>query len=89
MRAIGVWILSILWSSASELINLLLKVGVLKGVSLGCRVMSVGNIQAGGSGKTPLVIQIAKEAVAKGLKVCILSRGYKSEWERTGGFQAW
>jgi len=49
------------------------------------RVISVGNLQVGGAGKTPLVAQIAKEASDRGLKVCILSRGYKGEWENRGG----
>ena len=54
-------------------------------IQLGPRVISVGNIQAGGAGKTPLVAQIAKEATDRGLKTCILIRGYKSRWESLGG----
>ena len=52
---------------------------------LNTRVISVGNIQAGGSGKTPVVAQIAREALARGLSVCILTRGYRGDWEHTGG----
>jgi tetraacyldisaccharide 4'-kinase len=48
-------------------------------------VISVGNLQAGGTGKTPLITKIAREAVARGKSVCILSRGYKGSWEKTGG----
>jgi tetraacyldisaccharide 4'-kinase len=39
-------------------------------------VISVGNITAGGSGKTPAVIGIAKECIQKGDTVGILTRGY-------------
>lgn len=40
----------------------------------------VGNLQAGGAGKTPLVIALASEAVARGKKVAVVSRGFgKSE----------
>jgi tetraacyldisaccharide 4'-kinase len=49
------------------------------------RVISIGNLQAGGSGKTPMVAKIAHEAFARGLKVCILIRGYQSAWEIQGG----
>ena len=45
----------------------------------------MGNIQAGGAGKTPLVSQIAREANSRGLVVCILTRGYGGAWEHTGG----
>jgi tetraacyldisaccharide 4'-kinase len=50
-----------------------------------CRVISVGNLEAGGTGKTPLVAWLAREAVARGLRVWILTRGYRSLAERRGG----
>lgn len=40
-------------------------------------VISVGNLTVGGTGKTPMVIEIAKEARKRGYDVSILSRGYK------------
>jgi tetraacyldisaccharide 4'-kinase len=40
------------------------------------RVVSVGNLNVGGSGKTPAVIFLANFAAARGLKVAVLSRGY-------------
>lgn len=43
------------------------------------RVISVGNITAGGTGKTPAVIRIAQEHIALGKKVGILTRGYGTE----------
>jgi tetraacyldisaccharide 4'-kinase len=49
------------------------------------RVISVGNIQAGGTGKTPLVARIANDGADRGLKVAILLRGYRSSWEKQGG----
>jgi len=39
-------------------------------------VVSVGNLSAGGAGKTPLTIALAKALVARGLEVDVLSRGY-------------
>lgn len=46
--------------------------------TLGCPVISVGNITVGGTGKTPVVELLARELTAGGRKVAILSRGYKS-----------
>ncbi|MFN3740304.1 MAG: tetraacyldisaccharide 4'-kinase [Thermodesulfovibrionales bacterium] len=40
-------------------------------------VISVGNLTVGGTGKTPMVIEIAKEARKRGYALSILSRGYK------------
>lgn len=42
------------------------------------RVISVGNITVGGTGKTPLVIERARTELATGRKVAILTRGYGS-----------
>jgi tetraacyldisaccharide 4'-kinase len=41
------------------------------------RVISVGNITVGGTGKTPAVMAIAGEAKKRGQQPCILTRGYK------------
>ena len=46
--------------------------------SLGTMVVSIGNITVGGTGKTPVVERFARELTARGRKVAILSRGYKS-----------
>ena len=43
---------------------------------LGCPVISIGNLVVGGSGKTPLVAEIAKELISNGERPVILSRGY-------------
>lgn len=42
-------------------------------------VVSVGNMTAGGTGKTPLVEWIAKTIAREGKKVCLLTRGYGRE----------
>jgi tetraacyldisaccharide 4'-kinase len=39
-------------------------------------VFSIGNLSAGGAGKTPLTIALAKALTARGLHVDVLSRGY-------------
>lgn len=42
-----------------------------------CKVISVGNISVGGTGKTPVIKFLADYLKASGFKVAILSRGYK------------
>ena len=46
--------------------------------TLGCLVISIGNLTVGGTGKTPIVEKFAKALRAGGRRVAILSRGYKS-----------
>lgn len=54
-------------------------------LSSSARVVSVGNIQIGGAGKTPIVAELARQAHERGLTVCILTRGYQGAWEKMGG----
>src|ERR1700720_2476430 len=46
--------------------------------TLGCRVISIGNLTVGGTGKTPIVEKFARALQSGGRRVAILSRGYKS-----------
>ncbi|MCX5707377.1 MAG: tetraacyldisaccharide 4'-kinase [Candidatus Omnitrophica bacterium] len=49
----------------------------LRKIRLGCKVISVGNITVGGTGKTVMVERIAGYLQENGHKVAVLSRGYK------------
>lgn len=53
--------------------------GFLRQKQLPCTVISVGNIVAGGTGKTPAVIWIAKYVKSEGFQVGVLLRGYGRE----------
>ena len=52
---------------------------------LPCKVISIGNITVGGTGKTPMTRYIARQVQALGLKAAIVSRGYKGTAEHSGG----
>ncbi len=45
------------------------------------RVISFGNITAGGTGKTPAVIERVQQEIAAGHKVAVLTRGYGARKE--------
>ena len=44
---------------------------------LDAHVISVGNITAGGTGKTPLVEWLVRALASEGREVCVLTRGYR------------
>ena len=50
--------------------------GLLPQRTLGFPVVSVGNLSAGGAGKTPVVIALASLLLKGGISVDVLSRGY-------------
>lgn len=61
------------------------KAGILKTKRLPCMVISIGNIVAGGTGKTPMTIYVAGRIKKYGYKVVVISRGYRGKAEKTGG----
>ncbi len=74
-------VLSYLFSGLVQVRYLLYKNRILKPQPLGCRVIVVGNLTVGGTGKTPVVEMLAKALRDKGRSVAVLSRGYKSKTE--------
>lgn len=70
--------LSRLYRIIVQLRLLLYRKGILRYHTLGCQVISVGNLTVGGTGKTPVVEIFARELQKAGRRVAILSRGYKS-----------
>ena len=79
------FILNILLQIASYVFLLLYKLrlklyqfNILKTVKLPAYVVSIGNLTTGGTGKTPVAIELAKYFLNLGHKVAILSRAYKA-----------
>jgi tetraacyldisaccharide 4'-kinase len=56
--------------------NLFFDKSVFKSEKVNAKIVSVGNITVGGSGKTPLVIYVTNILKNLGYKVGVLSRGY-------------
>ena len=57
------------------------EIGIFRVKRLPLPVISVGNITMGGTGKTPTVILIARELMARGKRVAVLTRGYGGSLE--------
>jgi tetraacyldisaccharide 4'-kinase len=56
--------------------NYLFDRNILKEKKVNAKVISIGNISVGGSGKTPLVIYLCELLKKSGYKIGVLSRGY-------------
>jgi tetraacyldisaccharide 4'-kinase len=68
--------LSGLFGAAAAFRRLLYTYGALASVRLPTRIVVIGNVAVGGSGKTPLVAWLAKRLHAENVKVGIVTRGY-------------
>lgn len=54
---------------------------ILKQKTLPCFVISIGNIVAGGAGKTPMAIYVAELIKKMGKQPVVISRGYKGKYK--------
>ncbi len=68
--------LSVLYKFLVSFRNLLFDYGILRVTKLSCPVISIGNITVGGTGKTPLVINLARYFQHKGFSPAVVTRGY-------------
>jgi len=57
------------------------RIGIRKQAFLPCPVISVGNLTVGGTGKTPMTRFVCELLAQKGLRPCVLSRGFKGKNE--------
>jgi len=68
--------MSHIWRSAVAMRNRLYDWKLRRVHQVDCRVISVGNLTTGGTGKTPLVETLARMLHADGVNVVVVSRGY-------------
>jgi len=71
------WPLSILYSWATRAKAWCYARGALRKRKLPGKVISVGNLTVGGTGKTPMVLWIAERLAREGKQAAILTRGYR------------
>jgi len=71
------WPLSVVYGGYVRMRTWLYEQGWLKPRRLRSKVISVGNLTVGGTGKTPMVLWLAGKFLAEGKRVAILSRGYR------------
>ena len=73
-------LLSFIYAFIVYVRNKLYDLNIKKSIKIeGVKIICIGNIVVGGSGKTPAVQYFAKKYLRKGKKVGILSRGYKGK----------
>lgn len=70
-------LLSFLYLAAIKIIFLLRQYGILPTMRLEAKVISIGNLTLGGTGKTPLVEFVVRSLLERNKKVVILTRGYR------------
>lgn len=70
------WPVSQLYGAVTALRRWLYRAGVITTNRMAAKVIVVGNVVAGGAGKTPVVMLLVKHLQSRGLKVGVVSRGY-------------
>ena len=79
------YLVSIIYGAAHNLRRSCYRQKLIPSRQLPCKVISIGNITVGGTGKTPMTILVAEKLKHAGYSVTILSRGYKGQAENYGG----
>ncbi len=74
--------LSLLFHIASGIRRLGYRSGLLRSTRLPITTIVVGNITLGGNGKTPVVVALYQLLTEKGFRPAIVTRGYKSGYEK-------
>ncbi|MCK4913701.1 MAG: tetraacyldisaccharide 4'-kinase, partial [Planctomycetes bacterium] len=86
---LGAAVLRLLLAAAAQIYKIIIAIrnqlydkNILKSYRVNAAVISVGNITAGGTGKTPLVISLCNK-INLNYKCAILTRGYKTQATKT------
>lgn len=82
---LGLWPLSCLYGLVVSFRKFMYRIGWLASYRAAVPVISVGNLSIGGTGKTPVVDALVKQLVRRGLKVGVVSRGYRGAYLGNSG----
>lgn len=74
------WPFSLPWLCVTVCRRQLYAMGWFKVTQVAAKVIVVGNITVGGTGKTPVIIALAADLLKKGQRVGIISRGYRGRY---------
>ncbi len=72
----ALYTISLAYRAGVGLRKILYRSGMFVSKPLPCKVISVGNITLGGTGKTPFVVSLAGFLYEKGMRPAVVSRGY-------------
>jgi len=78
-------VLSAIYGTLIRIIDIFYRRRIFSQKRLPCKVVSIGNITVGGTGKTPMTIYLAETLTGLGYKVVVISRGYRGDAEKKGG----
>jgi tetraacyldisaccharide 4'-kinase len=78
-------VLSFLYGIPVKAREVLYRKKIFKQKRLPCKVISIGNITVGGTGKTPMTVYLAEMLAGLGRKIVVISRGYRGRAEKNGG----
>lgn len=82
---IALWPASLVWQAIVRTRAAAYRTGFFRSKRLPGTVISVGNLTAGGTGKTPLVLWLAERLHAEGKRAAVLTRGYRGIPAGPGG----
>lgn len=81
----GLLLMSYLYKALTNARVWLYNKNLLVSKKMDCPVISIGNITAGGTGKTPMAVFLAHLCKDMGFRPLVLSRGYKGRLSSKGG----
>ena len=69
----------LMFEGATGFRNWLFDVSLIKAKKVGAKVISIGNLTVGGTGKTPVTLHLLSELRRRGFSCGVVSRGYKRQ----------
>ena len=77
IKILLLWPFSLLYWLSVEMRVFTYRTGLVRSHKAAVPVISIGNIVAGGTGKTPMAIYVVQILIGQGFRTAVLSRGYR------------